>query len=484
MKAKLIIITLFLVFLSPALLFAGSAILRWEPNAESDFNNYNVYYGTQSRSYEQPVPVGKSTSYNLNELDADRTYYFAVTAIDTSGNESGFSAEVSKTIPPQTDNTAPTLTINSPTAADQYDTDTATIQIAGGAADDIGIEQVYWTSSSGQSGMADGTTDWRIASLNLSEGLNVLTVVAVDPAGNQGSDTLNITYTTSTTGAPTVQITSPTAADTYSTETAFVTVRGTASGDHPITRVTWTTNHGHSGTASGTANWSITGTLPGEDVYVVTVTAHDDAGQTAQDILTINYGQIQTGDTTPPAITISSPSTANSYTTSAATTTIAGTASDNAGIQQVRWTSSSGQSGTADGTTAWRIPSLSLSEGLNVITVTAVDPTGNQSSDTLNVTYTAQTTNAPTVQIAAPTNADTYDTNSGFVVLRGTASSDRDITRVTWTTNRGHRGTASGTENWSITGTLPSTGLWVVTVTAYDATGQSAQDALTINYMR
>jgi hypothetical protein len=43
-----------------------------------------IYYGTASRSYGPPVPVGKVTQYTLANLMDGKTYYFGITAIDLS----------------------------------------------------------------------------------------------------------------------------------------------------------------------------------------------------------------------------------------------------------------------------------------------------------------------------------------------------------------------------------------------------------------
>jgi len=83
----------------PALALAGSATLHWQANTEPDLAGYRIYYGTSSRSYGPYIPVDKNTtSYTINNLTEGQTYYFALTAVDTSGNESGYSQEVSKSI--------------------------------------------------------------------------------------------------------------------------------------------------------------------------------------------------------------------------------------------------------------------------------------------------------------------------------------------------------------------------------------------------
>ncbi|MGD0977410.1 MAG: dockerin type I domain-containing protein [Minisyncoccia bacterium] len=77
--------------------WAGNVTLAWDPNTESDLAGYKVYYGTASGSYGAPITIGTQTTYTVAGLTPG-TYYFAVTAYNTSGLESGFSNEVSTTV--------------------------------------------------------------------------------------------------------------------------------------------------------------------------------------------------------------------------------------------------------------------------------------------------------------------------------------------------------------------------------------------------
>jgi hypothetical protein len=79
----------------------GSVILTWTANRESDLAGYKVYVGTASGTYSFPgsaFVIGKVTSYTVSNLPMGQTYFFAISAYDSAGNESLFSAEVSKSL--------------------------------------------------------------------------------------------------------------------------------------------------------------------------------------------------------------------------------------------------------------------------------------------------------------------------------------------------------------------------------------------------
>jgi len=82
----------------------NSATLSWEApttNADetplTDLAGYKVYYGTSSGDYTVSVDVGNITGAIISSLETG-TWCFAVTAYDTSGNESDYSEETCKTI--------------------------------------------------------------------------------------------------------------------------------------------------------------------------------------------------------------------------------------------------------------------------------------------------------------------------------------------------------------------------------------------------
>ncbi|PIS30407.1 MAG: hypothetical protein CO001_03190 [Candidatus Portnoybacteria bacterium CG_4_8_14_3_um_filter_40_10] len=112
MKHKIYIITflaLFIFAIGADIALAGSATISWNANTESDLAGYKIYYGTASRTgtdpktcglcgYSTSLNVGNVRTYTFSSLTNGQTYYFSVTAYDTSNNESSFSSQVSKFI--------------------------------------------------------------------------------------------------------------------------------------------------------------------------------------------------------------------------------------------------------------------------------------------------------------------------------------------------------------------------------------------------
>jgi hypothetical protein len=96
------------IFLNAPVVTAGRATLSWNrPTKNTDgtrltnLAGYKIYYGTSPGNYSEIIDVGKATTHTIADLTDGFTYYFVATAYNTSGYESGYSNEVSKTIPQQ-----------------------------------------------------------------------------------------------------------------------------------------------------------------------------------------------------------------------------------------------------------------------------------------------------------------------------------------------------------------------------------------------
>jgi hypothetical protein len=362
---------------------AEDVTLAWDANSETNLAGYKLYVGTSSGSYGAPVNVGNVTTHTVTGL-ASGTYYFALTAYNSEGLESGFSNEVTVALG-SLDTTAPSIAINSPTTSATYSSSSGTISLAGTASDDIAVSQVTWANDRGGSGTASGTGSWS-ASITLQSGTNVITVTARDAAGNISTDSLSVTYSPTDSIAPTITITSPTSGTTYGTNSSTLSLGGTSSDNVAVTLVTWSNNRGGAGTASGTTAWTVSGIALQSGSNILTITARDAANNTATDTLTVTY---TAPETTPPSVTITSPTSGASYGTISNSITLGGTASDNVAVTQVTWANDRGGNGTASGTTSWTASGIPLQSGINVITVTARDAANNAGTDTLTVTYTA-----------------------------------------------------------------------------------------------
>ncbi len=73
--------------------------LVWDPNSEDSLAGYKVYVGNESGVYDSFVDVGAEIGFSLAGLESGLTYFLAVTAYDSLGNESAFSNEVVYTAP-------------------------------------------------------------------------------------------------------------------------------------------------------------------------------------------------------------------------------------------------------------------------------------------------------------------------------------------------------------------------------------------------
>jgi hypothetical protein len=94
------------------------------------------------------------------------------------------------------DVTPPVVTITDPTSDPTHVAfDTPLTTLAGTCTDAGGVQTVTWANSLGGSGIATGTTSWSVASINLEDGENIITVTCTDTSSNQHHDSVAVTYT-------------------------------------------------------------------------------------------------------------------------------------------------------------------------------------------------------------------------------------------------------------------------------------------------
>lgn len=144
-------------------------------------------------------------------------------------------------------------------------------------------------------------------------------------------------------------------------------------------------------------------------------------------------------DTTPPAITITNPTSDQAYTTANGTISLSGSASDNLNeINSVLWTNSRRRSDRERHAIDWTIPDIDLSKGENIITIKAIDSVGNTGIAKITITYSADNT-APVVQ-TGPASSITAD----LATLNGTIN-PMGLSATVWFQYGTSSGSYSGT---------------------------------------
>ena len=130
-------------FINTVTLFAAEVTLSWNPPIKNedgtiidDLAGHIVYSGNAPGSYSQSIDVGNVAFYELDNLTAGQTYYFAVAAYDISANESEHSNEVSKYVE-LIDTTSPYI---SGIYADNINSNSATINWTTNEAADTQVE--------------------------------------------------------------------------------------------------------------------------------------------------------------------------------------------------------------------------------------------------------------------------------------------------------------------------------------------------------
>jgi hypothetical protein len=158
--------------------------------------------------------------------------------------------------------------------------------------------------------------------------------------------------------------------------TATITVSGTASDNEGVSKVEVKVGSGDWTDASGTTSWStaVTLDLGPNTIYA---RANDTSGNSREvQVDDVSYVVRGSEDTTPPTVSVDSPSDGDTFTT--ATITVSGTASDNEGVSKVEVKVGSGDWTDASGTMSWS-KTVTLIQGMNTIDVRAIDDTGNPS---------------------------------------------------------------------------------------------------------
>lgn len=292
---------------------------------------------------------------------------------------------------PAPDTTAPTVAIASPTGG----TVSGTVSVSVNASDNVGVAHVDLLVS-GAVVATDTTAPYLFGwnSANVANGSVTLTAAAYDAAGNSAVSS-PVTVTVSNVVAPPPDTTPPTvsiASPSGGTVSGNVAVSVNASDNVGVARVDLLVN-GATVATSNVGPWQFTwdsSTVP-NGAATLTARAYDAAGNlatsSAVSLNVSNGASASVSDTTPPVVTITSPS--NGSTVVSKVASIKASATDNsgaAGITQRLYIDTALVSTVQGGALSYNWNTRKASSGTHVLKVTATDAAGNSASTQIQVT--------------------------------------------------------------------------------------------------
>jgi hypothetical protein len=276
-------------------------------------------------------------------------------------------------------------------------------------------------------------------------------------------------------------------ADQTVTEGALVTLDGSGSSDSDdgISAYLWSQVSGRAVTLTDPTAVSPAFTVPADAVdgeqLTFRLTVTDGGGLQDDAHCTVTVLRSHSEDTLAPEVMIGTPTSKGVYSTEADQLDLSGSAADASGIVEVTWQTNHGHSGSAAGTTDWKITGVPLAVGDTLIQITAVDGAGNSGVASLSVTRKAVVdTQAPELTLLAPTTGDFLFTKRSYLSLSGTASDNDKVSKVTWAHPNGTSGTADGTETWSISRISLKKWFNTIVLTAVDPAGNTTTKTLTV----
>jgi len=97
---------------APVVLMPASTVsLAWDASPSENVTGYKVYWGLNQTQLTNVVPFGNQLKATLGPLTPGTSYWFAASAFDAAGNESGLSNFASYTVPANASNNVPVTTV-------------------------------------------------------------------------------------------------------------------------------------------------------------------------------------------------------------------------------------------------------------------------------------------------------------------------------------------------------------------------------------
>lgn len=515
--------------------FITDGILTWDGGSDHTFP-ISLYYTNGAKPSwfgDRPWPPVDTANTSWAALDRTNLPAGHIFVFGTNG------------VSGSTDTTNPTITITSPTSAATYDNAASlSVNLGGTASDAGGISAITYSNSlNGVNGTASGSTTWTINALPLAIGTNTITVTARDTSNNTSNDVIAVTVTNGPSPLITVLYAtnyfgeipiSTTTNKTFTvTNSGTGTLVGTAAALSP-----WSIsgNANYSLTTGNSTNITVVftpGTVMGYYSNVVTFTGGGgtNAPSTAraypvpssysnmlavdflvEQPLTINAG----GNYISQSVEVSGApelggravvgftltSTTNLSLSALVTAQTSGSDSFYIALDQeptdpanicdiipVTSTAFAYRTVAQRGNGSAASPNWTNYVWTNVVAGTHKIVIRGREADcllqaiTVNPISTAGSADLtpPSLTITNPTSGATYTASASPLTIGGTAADAGGLSLVTFESDRGASGNATGTTNWTGSLTL-QTGANVLTVTAYDTANNLTNKTLTIYY--
>ena len=347
-------------------------------------------------------------------------------------------------------NTAPTLTILSPTSGSSVEADAMlTLQASAMDKEDGDISsKVFWYSS------VDGKVNSTTA---LSAGEHTITAAVFDSEGLVAKEAIKLSVIEVVNSAPTVAITSPSGQSTFSSDQviSFQAVANDAEDGDLTSSIKWTSSIDGAISSSTTLS---------AGTHAITAAVSDSELLTASDAITITINEVI--QNTAPALTILSPASGSSV-EAGVTLTLQASAIDKEDgdiSSKVFWYSS--VDGKVNSTTA-------LSAGEHTITAAVFDSEGLVAKEAIKLSVIEVVNSAPTVAITSPSGQSTFSSDQviSFQAVANDAE-DGDLTSsIKWT---------SSIDGAISSSTTLSAGTHTITAAVSDSELLTASNAITI----
>ncbi|MCE9614635.1 MAG: HYR domain-containing protein [Lentisphaerae bacterium] len=433
-------------------LHAASVQLAWDAPTNNtdgtvltDLSGYKLHRGAASGNYTVVTDVGNVTTCTVYNLTEGQTYYFAAKSYNSLLIESTLSTEFVWTVP---DITAPVMTPPAAQSLAAGTTGTAPMPnlVAGTVVtDNVSTVANIVVTQTPSAGTARGV------------GITPVTITARDQAGNSAQAIVQVTVVDQT--APAI---TPPAAQTLPAGSAGTTAI-------PNLLASTVVSDNVSAAANILLSQSPTaGTVRGLGLTPVTITARDQAGNSAQAIV-----QITITDQTAPVITAPAPVTVTAGSNDLASVTdfLASLAvSDNCTPKASLSLTQTPAAGALVGV------------GITSVTIKATDAAGNQSQVAVSLTV-LKLNRAPVVSAGADSNIrlNQSATLSGVVSDDGLPAGATVAKTWTMVSVTGGAGTAvfADASSSATTATFTDVGTYVLRLTAND-TLLSASDEVTV----